>query len=154
MDAGDLLSPVVVLPGNGKSLQAFGSEIIVHLGGAETGGKFSMFTSVTPPGDCVPPHYHSNEDEWILPLEGRVEFHLNGAWTEVPTGTVVFLPKGTVHGFRNVGESLLGMLVHTAPAGFETFYSRCADEFARPGNPDRNRIHEICAEHGIFFVNA
>ncbi len=44
------------------------------------------------------------------------------------------------------------MLVHTSPAGFETFYSRCAAEFAKPSPPDMARIVQIAGEHGIQFV--
>ena len=154
MHPASVLPPVVVPPGDGKVLRAFGDEITVHLSGAETGGKFTMFTTVTPPGGGPPPHYHANEEEWFLPLEGRVEFFMNDVWTEVPMGTIVFMPRGAVHAFRNPGQKPLRILIHAAPAGFETFFSRCADEFARPGPPDMQRIIEISAEHGIFFVNA
>jgi quercetin dioxygenase-like cupin family protein len=127
---------------------------LFHLGGGETGGRFTLFTLLTPPGGGPPPHYHSHEEEWFLPLEGQVEFFLNGAWRPVSVGSVVYLPRGAVHAFRNVGQSPLKMLGQGAPAGFETFFSRCAEEFARPGAPDMPRILEISAEHGIFFVNA
>ena len=153
MEAPSNLTPKIVPPGGGKTLRAFGDEITVHLGGEETGGKFAMFTTVTQAGLGPPPHYQMNEDEWFLPLEGRVEFFLNGSWNEVPMGTIVFIPKGTVHTFRNAGQGLLKMLVHTAPSGFEIFFSRCAAEFAKPGAPDMKRLIEISAEHGIFFVN-
>jgi hypothetical protein len=66
---------------------------------------------------------------------------------------MVFMPRGVVHSFRNPGSTPLRMLVHTAPSGFEVFFSRCADEFAKPGPPDMQRIMAISAEHGIFFVN-
>ena len=144
--------PAIILPGEAKSLHAFGDEIFFHLGGAETGGQYTVFTDVTPPGGGPPPHYHENEDEWFFPLEGRVEFFLEGAWREVPLQSLVFIPRGTVHTFRNCGETPLKMLIHTAPAGFEIFFRRCATEFARSGPPDMQRIVEISAEHGIYFV--
>ena len=43
------------------------------------------------------------------------------------------------------------MLIHTAPSGFETFFARCAEEFAKPNPPDMSRIVEISAEHGIHY---
>lgn len=57
------LSTRVVPPSGGKVVRAFGDEITIHLGGAETGGKYSMFTAVAPPGGGPPLHYHANEDE-------------------------------------------------------------------------------------------
>lgn len=145
-------TPAIVLPTEGKTLHAFGDEVTVHLGGAETGGQFTLFTDITPPEGGPPPHYHEHEDEWFLPLEGRVEFFLDGAWREVPTGSVVFVPRGTVHTFRNCGDTPSKMLTQTSPAGFEIFFERCAEEFTKAGPSDMGRIIEISAEHGIHYI--
>ena len=40
----------VVLPSAGRVMRAFGDEITVHLGAAETGGLYTTFTAITPPG--------------------------------------------------------------------------------------------------------
>ena len=145
-------APKVVLPSEGKVIHAFGDEVIIHLSGAETGGRYTMFTDITPPGGGPPPHYHLNEDEWFLVLEGRAEFFKDNAWVEVPTGTAVFMPRGVVHSFRNAGTTPLKQLIQTAPSGFEVFFARCSEEFKRPGGPDMKRIVEISAEHGIHYV--
>ncbi len=140
-------------PSTDNVLRAFGDEVTFHLGGEETAGKLAAFTNVTPPGGGPPPHYHDNEDEWFLPLDGRVEFFLEGAWREVPVGVMVFAPRGSVHTFKNIGDGPLRMLIQTSPAGFEVFFSRCAEEFAKPGPPDMGRIVEIGLEHGLHFVH-
>ena len=147
-------STCVVLPSGSKVMRAFGDEITVHLGGAETGGKYAMFMAVTPPGGGPPPHYHGNEDEWFFVLEGRAEFFKDNVWAEVPIGTAVFTPRGVVHAFRNPGDKPLRMMVHTAPSGFEVFFARCAEEFDKPGPANMPRLVEIAAEHGIHFANA
>jgi quercetin dioxygenase-like cupin family protein len=144
--------PAVILPQSAKTLRAFGDEVYVHLGGAETGGKYTVFTITTPPGSGPPPHYHNHEDEWFYVLEGQVEFLLDGAWKKVPVGAHIFIPRSKVHTFRNCGEQQLKMLTHTSPSGFEIFFERCAAEFAKPGPPDMDRIIKISAEHGIHFV--
>ena len=146
------LSPAVILPGQGRVVEAFGDEITFLLTGAETGGRFTMFLSVTPPGMGPPPHLHVVDDEWFHVLEGRAAFFKDGDWTEVPPGTSVFIPHGTVHAFRNAGDTPLKQLIHTAPSGFETFFTLCAEELHREGGPDMNRITEIATEHGIQFA--
>ncbi len=143
----------IVPPAAGRVIRAFGDEVTICLGAAETDGRYALFTVVTPPGGGPPPHFHANEDEWFLVLEGRVEFLKGGTWVEAPVGSVVFTPRGVVHAYRNRGDGPLRMLVHTSPAGFETFFSRCAEVFARPGPPDTARLVAIAAEHGIHFVN-
>jgi len=149
-----MAGPVLVTPEAAaeRRLTAFGDEIIVHLGGEDTGGALSAFTSITPPGAGPPPHHHELDDEWFLPQEGRVEFLMSGEWREVPVGSAVFVPRGEVHAFRNCGETPLTMLIQTSPAGFETFFARCAEEFAKPGGPEMARIIEIGTEHGIHFA--
>jgi hypothetical protein len=39
--------PVIVASGEGEKLYAFGEEVIVHLGGAQTGGRTALWTEIT-----------------------------------------------------------------------------------------------------------
>lgn len=144
--------PGIVLPGEAKIYQAFGDTAAFHLTGDQTGGRYTMFVNVTAPGGGPPPHRHDHEDEWFYVVEGRAEFFQDGVWTEVPPGTVVFMPRGSVHAFRNAGDTPLKQIIHTAPSGFETFFARIAEEFNRDGGPDMTRVVEISAEHGIHYA--
>jgi quercetin dioxygenase-like cupin family protein len=149
-----LPAPTLRLPGQGRVIRAFGEEVIMHLEGQHTGGTLSLWTEITPPGGGPPPHYHLNEDEWFLVQEGRISFLADGKWQEVKAGGMVFAPRRSVHTFKNVGDLPSRMMVSTSPSGFETFFTRCAKEFAKPGAPDMERIVTISAEHGIHFVQA
>lgn len=144
---------VIVTPDEGKLLRAFGEEVRVHLSGTETGGQLTVFSNFTPPGGGPPPHYHVDEDEWFIPQQGHAEFFLDGQWQAVEPGTIIYVPRGTIHTFRNAGETPLITLIQTSPSGFETFFERCAAEFAKEGPPDMERIVAIAAEHGIHFVD-
>lgn len=145
-------APVTVLPDQTRKISAFGEEVFVHLSGEQTGGAFTLFTEITSPGGGPPPHYHDNEDETFFVQEGRFAFYSDGQWKEVPEGTTLFMPKGSVHTFKNVGDQPGRLLICTRPAGFEVFFGRCAEEFSKPGGPSMPRIIEISAEHGIHFV--
>lgn len=146
------LRGVIALPGQGPIYRAFGEEVTILLNGVQTGGRFTLFSEITPPGGGPPPHYHEREDEHFFVLEGRASFYADGQWTEVPAGTAVFMPRGVVHAFKNVGDTPLRQIIETSPSGFENFFARCAAEFGRPEGPDMRRIVEISAEHGIYFV--
>lgn len=148
------LAARIVPPTPSRVLRAFGEEVHLHLTGEETGGQQALWTEITPPGGGPPPHYHLREDETFVVLEGRVSFYKDGQWEEVVPGTVAFMPRGAVHTFKNVGATPLRMLISTAPAGFEIFFARCAEEFAKAGAPNMERIIAISAEHGIHFVQA
>jgi quercetin dioxygenase-like cupin family protein len=141
-----------VPPGGGVSLRAFGEEAIIHLSTEQTGGTCNVWTEITPPGGGPPPHYHENEDEWFLVQEGRLAFFSDGQWQEFPPGALLFMPRRHVHGFKNVGDTPSRILITTAPAGFDKYFARCAEEFAKPGEPDMQKIIAISAEFGIHFA--
>lgn len=146
------LPSVIVQPGEGSLLRAFGEEVTVMLDGRKTGGQCTSFTETTPPGGGPPPHFHEREDEWFYVLEGCVSFFVEGKWTDANAGDVVFTPRQSVHTFKNNGDQPTRMLIHTSPSGFETFFAEAAEEFARPGAPDLNRATAIANKHGIYFV--
>lgn len=143
---------VIVAPEKGRVLEAFGEEITILLSGEQTGGRQTMWLETTPPEGGPPLHFHINDDETFHVLEGRVAFFQNSEWHEVGPGGSAFVPRGELHTFKNVGDQPSRMLLSTAPAGFEVFFSRCAEEWAKPGGPDMARIFAIAAEHGIHFV--
>lgn len=153
MSTDSSLSPALTPAGKGITAHAFGEEVTFHLTGEQTGGRYTQWVETTPPGVGPPPHFHTREDEWFYVLEGTVSFLKGGAWQEVGPGTSAFMPKNSVHAFKNTGTTPLRMIITTAPSGFETFFTRCAAEFAKEGGPDMPRLVEIAAEHGIHFVN-
>jgi len=146
-------SVTVARAATAKTLHAFGDQLTLLTSGAETGGKYAAALAVTPPGGGPPPHYHENEDELFYVIEGRVSFFNHGEWHETGPGDYVFAPRNSVHTFKNVGDTPSRMLIHVSPAGFENFFAKCADEFAKGGAPDMEKLVAIAAEHGIYFVS-
>jgi quercetin dioxygenase-like cupin family protein len=146
------VKPAVVQPGMGRDLRAFGDVLSVVLGGAETNQTLTLMFDTTPPGGGPPPHVHSREDELFLVVEGRVRFFIDGAWTEVAPGGAVYLPRGTAHTYRNTGTTPSRQWILTTPSGFEHFFARCAEESARAGGPDMERIVGFAREQGIEFI--
>ncbi len=145
-------SPIVVPKTDGRVLRAFDEEVTILLDSEQTGGRQTLWEEVTPPGGGPPLHFHINDDETFHVVEGRVSIFFEGEWHEIGPGGSAFVPRGQVHTFKNVGESPSRMLLSTAPAGFELFFGRCAQEWARGGGPDMARVFGIAAEHGIHFV--
>lgn len=143
---------IVVQPGQGKDLHLFGDVVSVMIPGEQAEGRLTVMFNTTPPGGGPPPHVHTNEDEVFLVIEGRIRYFADGQWTEIGPGAAVYVPRGSVHYFRNIGTTPSRYWVLATPSGLERFFARCAEEFAKPGGPDMNRIAEISGEHGIEFV--
>lgn len=144
--------PLIIQPGAGYDLHAFGNVLSVMLDGEQTNGLLSIMTELTPPGGGPPLHIHSREDEIFLVTEGRISYFVNGKWTEVGVGGVVYLPVGVPHCYRNVGETPSRHWIITLPSGFEQFFAAAAAEFARPGGPNPENIVEIHHQFGIDLL--
>lgn len=90
--------------------------------GAETDGAYFQLEAVVPPGGGPPPHIHQREAETFFLAEGTLEMQLGEQTVTARAGDFVSVPRGTVHGFRNVGTAPARMVVTFVPAGFEKFF--------------------------------
>ncbi len=146
------VSATITQPGQGRILHAFGNTLSVLLDGQSTGGKFAVMSELVPPGGGPPMHVHANEEEVFLVAEGRLSYCVNEQWQEVAPGGVVYLPRGAIHCYRNIGEVPARHWIVTLPSGFENFFAACAEEFARQGGPDSVQIVKIHLNNGIELL--
>ena len=150
-------APRVIPPEAGRTVTAFGDRLVIKLGDAETGGALTLAFATTPPGGGPPPHRHLAEDELFILVSGREEYLLNGFWTAVEPGTVVYVPRGTVHTFRNVGDSPSQKWTLTTSGGFDRFFTACGEVFdaaaAAGSAPDMGRILALFAEHRLELAH-
>jgi mannose-6-phosphate isomerase-like protein (cupin superfamily) len=79
----------------------------------------------SPPGGGNRPHWHREFDEWWVVLAGRLEWELTGGVVVQATkDDIVWVPRGTVHHIRNVGDDLsLRLAVAMPPAAH--YFSPC-----------------------------
>lgn len=70
------------------------------------------------PGGSNRPHWHDNYDEWWYVAQGTLEWHLTGGQAIAATANdIVWVPRGTVHHIRTVGdEPSLRFAVTVPPA--------------------------------------
>jgi hypothetical protein len=54
--------------------------------------------------------------------------------------------------FGDTGTTPSRQWILTTPSGFEHFFARCAEESARAGGPDMERIVGFAREQGIEFI--
>jgi quercetin dioxygenase-like cupin family protein len=146
------MEPVVVQPGQGRDLHAFGEVLSVVLDGEQTRGSLTVMSAMTPPGVGPPPHLHHNEDELFLVVEGTINYFSNGEWAVVRPGGAVYLPRESVHTYRNDGDTPSRHWVITTPSGFEMFFAEAADIFAREGEPDMDEIIGTAGRYGLELL--
>ncbi len=107
-----------VRPGEGTiSLWVLSELLTYKISSQRTGGAYSLFEVTTQPGAGPPPHVQHREDESFYVLEGQFEFLSGEETVQVGTGSLLYIPKGTLHAHKNVGEGVGKMLVTQTPGG-------------------------------------
>lgn len=149
----DLLRPFGLRTGEGKQLRVITDLVTLKASAADTRGAYTLFETVTPPAGGCPPHAQRYDDESLYVLEGRYAVLVGNEETEMGPGDYAFIPRGTVHGFVNVGSTAARMLVLATPGGIqERFFDEVADRAGRPAwEPDMPKVLAVAPKYGIEF---
>jgi quercetin dioxygenase-like cupin family protein len=149
--SGAPMQPRIVAPGDAETLRPFGIDMKVMLGAEHTGGTFSAIVAEVKPGEGPPPHLHRDREEYFYVLEGTYQLSVNGNDTTVGPGTLVFLPRGTVHAFKNVASTLGRLLEWTIP-GSNGDYFRAVHAMQAAGGFDPKKFGEINRQFVTEFI--
>ena len=142
-------------PGTGPTLDVLGVMHSYKAMASETGGQFSVWESIVPPGRGAPAHTHSREDEAFYVLSGEVLMDVEGMADPVRLGTGAFLfaPRQRRHGYRNVGTDTARLLVFAMPgAGLDRMFTAFDEVTKRSaGMPAIETIVAIAEQHGVVI---
>jgi quercetin dioxygenase-like cupin family protein len=126
-------------PDEGARLSVLG---ITHKVTAEHfGGALTSIEGRIPPGDMIPPHTHTREDECALVLEGALTFDVGGEIVSAPAGSFVIKPRAIYHAFCNTGTEVARVLEFHTPGKFEDYY----DEYERIVQSEMNEDERLKA---------
>lgn len=134
---------VVALPG--------GISVTRKVASGRTGGAYSLFEVEVAPGGGEGPHVQHREDECIWVLEGRFEYLGEHGGREVGPGSLLYVPRGNLHAYENVGTAPGRLLMlHTPGEPRERFLDEAVGESASDGSlPDLVRLTRVAAGYGI-----
>src|ERR671915_1967891 len=130
-------------PGDGERIWIVGDTMTLKATGATTGGKLALLENLTTPGGGPPPHIHTREDEFFFVLDGTFEIRIGEELHTVGAGGYAYVPRGTVHCFRNVAQSASRILVGFTPAGMEGFFRESGQPATDDGPAPPVDEHEI-----------
>jgi quercetin dioxygenase-like cupin family protein len=135
-----MITPVraFVVPADGGTTirGPVGGPTIIKAGTTETGGTFAFLENHVPARQGPPFHVHAREDEMWYVLDGHFRFRAEDELLDAPTGSFVFVPRGTRHCFQNIGEEMARILVMFTPSGMERFFEEHASLPPGPVDPD------------------
>ena len=142
--------------GSGRSTWVVGDLYTVKASGRDTAAAFCLIEVVVPPQSGPPPHSHRNEDEAFYILEGRFQVFVDGQELSAGPGSWVQLARGSVHHFKNIGDSAGKMLILATPAGLDEFFLEAGREVTsrdpesgRPTEADVQRLLSVAPKYGI-----
>jgi len=99
----------------------------------QTGAALGLFRQTIAPASGPPAHAHRAADEFFYVVSGEFGFRLGERVVSAPARSVVLVPRGTVHTFRNVGAEPGALLVGVTPGGFEGIFAGRQDVDAETG---------------------
>ncbi len=102
--------------------------------GESTNQNLVLLENVTAPGGGPPPHVHTREDEFFYVLDGTFEIRIGDELNAVGPGGFAYVPRGTVHNFRNTADTPSRILVGFTPSGMDGFF-RAAGQPATDDGP-------------------
>jgi mannose-6-phosphate isomerase-like protein (cupin superfamily) len=132
-------------PDEGRAYRAPGGLVVLKVTAEETGGAYSLFEEIVRPREGTPARIVHREDGCLYVVEGELEFLAGEEVLRVGPGALVYVPRGTVHGFTNVGEGEARVLNLVTPGGT---HERFLEEIEDAAAPDP----EVAARYGIEIL--
>jgi quercetin dioxygenase-like cupin family protein len=99
-----------------------------------TGGELTVLDQVMPKRSGPPPHVHERLHEYFYILDGVIRFQIGTEVKTASAGSLVSVPRNTVHGFAVASDTARVLNLYT-PAGFTeqiTFMGTLATELRLP----------------------
>ena len=150
MDARPLLQPAIVTPKQALSIKPFGLEMDVLLTTEATGGATSVIVAWHKPGEGPPNHVHFKQEEILFIIEGLYEVTVGNGTARAGPGSIIFIPRNVVHGFKNVG-GVTGRMLGWSPPGGQDHCLKAISDLAAGGGFTSEKVIEISKTFDTHF---
>jgi quercetin dioxygenase-like cupin family protein len=85
-------------------------------------GTLAILEGTVVPGEFIPPHTHSREDEISCVIRGEITYRVGDQTFAARAGAYVVKPRGIVHGFWNATSEPAVIIEVVCPGAFEEFF--------------------------------
>jgi len=147
------LRAIIVTPEQAPQIKPFGLDMKVLLSYEASRGATSVLLAWHKAGEGPPDHVHFSQEEMFFIVAGTYEVTVADQTTTVGHGSLVFIPRNTVHRFRNIGETTGCMLDWTLPGGQDRYF-RAIAELSADGSFNNAKVQEISSQFDTNFVAA
>jgi mannose-6-phosphate isomerase-like protein (cupin superfamily) len=143
-------------PGEGKTFKLGRMTMTFKTTAAEDWNAYTVCEAIEPPESGAGYHRHVTYDETFVICEGHYDFRLDGKLLRLGPGDVVFVPRGTPHGFVSTGPETGRQLIISSPGGvFDAFIAEVT--MHDTGSPTRQAsldARTVAAKYGLEFLSS
>lgn len=112
--------------------------------------SLGMFELTVPPASNVPPaHSHSNNEELVYVLEGKLRYTVGADTRDLTAGQSMRTPRGTVHAFSNPFDGIARALIILSPDIGAQYFQDVADIVNMSGPPDKAALVSVMTRYGL-----
>ena len=130
-----------------------GLEVRYLVDGTRTGGATGMLELTVPAGGTVPPpHSHTENEEIIYVLEGKLRYSVDGDVRDLPPGERMVTPRGSVHGFSNPHEAPAKALIMLTPDIGNQYFVDVAEAIGTSGPPNMGALMAVMKKYGLVVT--
>jgi mannose-6-phosphate isomerase-like protein (cupin superfamily) len=140
--------------GEGRTFKIGRMSMTFKTTAGENWNAYTVCEATEPPESGAGYHRHPTYDETFIICEGHYDFRLDGQTLKLGPGDVVFVPRGTPHGFVSTGPETGRQIIISSPGGlFDAMIAEVS--LLDTGSPTRNGSEEakaIAAKYGLEFL--
>ncbi len=141
-------------PGEGTSYKLGRMTMTFKTTAAADWNAYTVCEAIEPPESGAGYHRHPTYDETFIIVEGHYDFRLDGKLLKLIPGDVVFVPRGTPHGFICTGPEVGRQIIISSPGGiFDAMIAEVT--MLDTGSPTRKASDEakaIATKYGLEFL--
>jgi len=144
------MEPIILRPGEGRSIDLGNFTMSVKATGEQTGDAFSLLEADEPPDFGPPMHIHRDASEAFFVIEGEYLIFVRGEEFPCSAGSFVYIPAGIPHGFR-VGSQPSRKLNLYTPAAMIGYFDELSAVLAK-GEADADSLSQIADRYGMEVI--
>ena len=141
-------------PGEGRTFKLGRMTMTFKTTASEDWNAYTVCDAIEPPESGAGYHRHPTYDETFIICEGHYDFRLDGKVLKLGPGDVVFVPRGTAHGFACTGPEVGRQIIISSPGGvFDAMIAEVS--MLDTGSPTTRASDEakaVAAKYGVEFL--
>lgn len=145
---------IIAKPETGETFSAFGSTLTFKVTTDQTIGRIGFYAIEMNPHAGGPKlHFHKEMDETFIINEGVLTVLTAEGETEAVAGTIVYIPRGTAHGYYNNSANKVKMTMIFNPGINREDFFRKMYQGLKDRPDDLAYFQQLYGEYDSYPVN-